>query len=310
MKEDRSDIRMALSDLADPAETDALLEVWRRLGTAVPPHPMDPTRTDFVRQVLVERAGATRGLGLRVWIAAAVLIAGVGLTTLWGLTAREFTAPSAAIARVDLPDGSVAVLAPGSRLGGWARWSPTRSVELTGQAWFDVSSQSTAGADVKAAGRPFTVTTADALITVVGTQFAVRSWPGSLRPGTSVHLEEGRIALQALGNPAQVELAAGDSRHVLEGRITGAIDYGPEKSAAWRDGDFVFFNERLDVVLEEVGRRFGLTISLATPAAGAREVSGVFRDRKSAEEVIRDLAIYLGMQYRTTTTGFELTGGG
>jgi transmembrane sensor len=171
-----------------------------------------------------------------------------------------------------------------------------RSVVLTGEAFFDVAK----------APETFRVAAGEAVITVLGTRFAVRSWPSEAR--TSVYLEEGSVSIESVTETSGAPLVMEPGQSVSASGSSVAInhDFSAEAALAWRTGDFVFVNAALGQVLDDVGRRFGVRIARGPGVDAGRMVNGAFRQPSDPGSVLGDLALSLGLNYRETSDGFEV----
>ncbi len=147
----------------------------------------------------------------------------------------------------ELPDGSTVQLNANSELRLYPdRWQDTRRREvwLHGEAYFEVLR--------KAAGTKFVVH-ADAMeVSVLGTQFNVRSRSGK----TDVVLAEGKVQLAVASR--KVTLQPGDmvSYSASDGRME-TRQVKPNDHIAWKDG-IVVFNSPLGVVAEELESIYGV----------------------------------------------------
>lgn len=200
-----------------------------------------------------------------------------------------------------LPDGSHVELNSGSRLRYARRFGNVRSVHLLGEAFFGVAEEE----------RPFVVETFDAEIRVLGTRFGVRAWPGGLEEGTTVALETGRVALAPVGQPERaVEMERGETRRLATGAadvdLHGLPGVSVDDATAWRRGDLVFKDQLLGIVMEDVERRYAVDIRVHPDRLQHKRLNLALRRPESAEAVVRDLALALGLAYRETSTGFEL----
>lgn len=192
-----------------------------------------------------------------------------------------------------LEDGSSVLLAAGSRLTVSDSFGDThRDIVLHGEAFFDVAEGTV----------PFTVKTLDAETTVLGTSFSVRSWPGSLSEVTHVIVETGRVAvavddLKAIVEPGQALTA---SAEVLTPVITD-----PQSRLVWRQGGFSYDNELIGTIIEDVERRFDVTIK--APASIRLRPITIHRNEVSdAAEFLGDIAATISVRYRPTANGFEM----
>lgn len=233
-------------------------------------------------------------------LAAAVLVGGLGF--FWWLQPVTQAARPGEHLTVTLPDGSQVELNSGSRLQYARRFGDVRSVQLTGEAFFDVMGED----------RPFVVETFNAQVRVLGTRFGVRAWPGGLDDGTTVALEHGRVVVAPIQRPDQaVEMKPGETRRVSARSASPRVltEVSVDDATAWRRGDLVFKNQTLGVVLDDVGRRYAVDIEVHPQRLARTRLNLALRQPESAEAVIHDLALALGLEYRETSTGFELFNG-
>ena len=168
---------------ATPEEAGAVRQ-W--LEATSPPGPVDveaalqQVKSRFGEAPVVPLA-ARRGPAIALRLAAAIaLIAGAGLV--WQLS-RPSPVPSSparihatAVGQTDsipLPDGTLAILGPASRLSVVAGYGDgVRVVELEGVAWFDVTHDTS---------RPFRVRAGSAEIEDLGTRFGVTTTGDEVR---------------------------------------------------------------------------------------------------------------------------------
>lgn len=236
------------------------------------------------------REDGFQGVSLFRFAAAAAVIAalvGIGLV----LIPVSHEANPGEIHAMVLPDGSFVELNSGSTIE-FGRWFFTgRNVKLTGEAFFDVVDS----------GDPFVVETFNARVHVVGTQFNVRAWGQ-----TTVSVVSGTVNVSSLSASRSISLIP-DDHAVVHGLDVARIDQLDNEAAlAWRKGDFVFADERLDLVAAEIERRFAVRVRLSGVGLADRRVTTNLRQPLSVETVVRDVCEALGLRYRRTSDGFEL----
>lgn len=156
-----------------------------------------------------------------------------------------------------------------------ADWSTERSIELQGEAMFDVTK-----------GSPFRVNTANGSITVLGTQFNVRAW------GENLYVEcyEGRVQVQK-GNQTTI-LTANESVKIIEGSMNQKQTMS-NSEPSWRNGTSRFFDEKLTIVCDELERQFQIKIDLK---ASDRNFSGNFT-HNDLDEALRSICKPLNLKY-------------
>jgi transmembrane sensor len=182
---------------------------------------------------------------------------------------------------VSLSDGSIVQLNTGTRIK--ARISAeARDIRLLkGEALFKVAQDRS---------RPFEVTTADAAILAVGTQFNVYQLDGR----TKVSVLEGRVRVTAADEPAATSMGpivtAGQEVEVHQGRKSiQRAGSDVASAAAWVQRRVVFKQEPLANVLTQFNRyRRTPRLRVDDPALAARKYSGTFDvdDPRSLEDVL------------------------
>jgi len=203
-----------------------------------------------------------------------------------GMTASQFT----------LPDGSTVSLSAGSRLSYSEEFGKeVRPVRLHGRAFFDVEKSSV----------PFEVHTFDAVTTVLGTSFGVEAWPGEMEPASEVVVATGRVAVAARNG--ETVLVPGEKTVVQreDGTVSAPATTDVQRSLSWRSGGFMYDNEPIGNVLEDLERRYD--VKLDAPASiRLRRISYWKQQAPTAAEVVGDIAATVGVRYRAVKGGYEL----
>ncbi len=298
----------------DPA---GLEEVWRLSQQAPPPEASfepDPARVEAMRAhihaaVTDEAPKSERRAKLTYirtfphsWAVAASIVLLIAVGAGFWLRPTTLTAPAGERLAATLPDGSTVELNSGARLS-YARafGGETRTVRLTGEAFFDVAND---------AQKPFIVETFNAAVTVLGTRFNVRVWPNDPTRETTVVLEEGMVRLEAAGAPAQaVVLEPGQMSRVVGDETPSApAPVSVEQMLIWREGGFFFSDYPISVILAEAQRRFDVTIHASDAIAGQRLALFLSRP-ESVDTVLDAVCASLDCRYRATPNGYEILEG-
>ncbi len=304
---------------ANPDERDALRDMWRLSANADEIPNVSSEAVDALWQKLRPQAGTPptqpappsfrkdRGAisrpharsRFRVWAgsAVAVILLAIGIS-LW-LRPLVKTAPYGEQLAVYLPDGSTVELNSGSSIKYPRFFTGNRNVALDGEAFFDV----------KESDVPFIVQTFNAEVQVLGTTFNVKAWPDGWRPESKVSLASGSIRLSAIENPVEtMVMVPGQTVTVRpgpDGFVEGETD-AIDRALAWREGALIFKDQRLEAVLEDVERRFGIDIQLNANRLLEKEVTFAYRNITTAENMIEDLCHALDLRYRPIANGYEL----
>lgn len=207
--------------------------------------------------------------------AAAALI--VGLVLAWpNKELRSVACTDGKQQLISLPDASTALLNAGSQITFSDDWSDDRSLELQGQAFFEV---------VK--GSKFRVATVSGVVEVLGTSFDVYSRDDNFR----VSCRTGRVRVSA--GKQTVEIAPGFTA-VLENKrlLVGKFDLS---EADWRNGEFIFRDTPLNEVFLELGRQFNIRIKAQSHEG--RIYTGRFSN-KNLQEALQLICLPMGLKYR------------
>ena len=207
--------------------------------------------------------------------AAAAII--VGLVLIWPQDElKSFNCLAGRTEMIALPDQSKATLNAGSTLTFSDDWSGERSVELKGQAFFEVMKGST-----------FRVVTSTGVVEVLGTSFDVYSRDADFR----VACRTGKVRVSA--GKQSVEIAPGftavwENNRLLVGEFELA---DPD----WRNGEFIYHDAPLAQVLEELGRQFN--VNMDVPAIENRRYTGRFSN-KNLDDALQLICAPMGLMYR------------
>lgn len=221
-----------------------------------------------------------------------------------------------------LPDGTKVWLNAGSHLryDTGMNQQDMRSVELSGEAFFDVA---------KNKEKPFVIHTGKVAIRVLGTAFNVRAYPGERL--TEATLMRGSIELTVNSRPYQkiilkpnekfalVEdapsqpaakvrpsLAAGKNGPNTEKLIIQDVrpvqiaDKEYVEEVSWTEDKFVFDNETLDELAPKMERWFNVHIEVNNPALKNYHFTGVFH-KETIEEAMAGLQMIQSFKYKITS---------
>jgi len=189
-----------------------------------------------------------------------------------------------------LADGSSVRLVGPAVLRYAARFD--RRVQLEGQAFLEVQPDT----------RPFVVETPEAVVTVLGTRFGVRSADGQ----TEVVLVEGRVALNGRGRTeAPVVLTPGQRSLVAAGQAPEPPSPVRVPEALRWTGLHVFDGMPLGEIVRYLSDFYG--VSIAVDASLADEpIVGTFAQDQPLSEILQALAATLGARVEQLPDGYRL----
>lgn len=127
-----------------------------------------------------------------------------------------------------------------------------RRIELSGEAYFKVTHNS---------GKPFFVNVNDAEIEVIGTEFNISSFKKGNVIKTS--LVKGSIKLRANNNTKI--LSPGETVTVIPGQPIKTVSDDIDKITGWHKGEFVFTNDSITTVMNELARWYDIEVRYEQP---------------------------------------------
>ena len=191
-----------------------------------------------------------------------------------------------------LPDGSRVHLNSESSIVFPERFEgENRTVELTGEAYFDV---------VENKDKPFIVRTGQVVAVVLGTSFNVNSFPE--QDEISVSLVSGKVKIlpspEDQDHPDEIILTKGEKVTIdkisLEA-VTSSFEAAAE--VGWKDGLLVFEGDDYKRVMTKLERWYGATFIANNKPIGKWQIKGRF-DNLSLEEVLENLKYTHKIDYK------------
>jgi len=213
----------------------------------------------IIRWLPAAAAAAILFVTAGIWIFRSTRIKEIPMTTVSTAYGEKKT--------LSLPDGSTVYLNGGSALHFPQEFSlHDRTIQLEGEAFFDVRSSP---------GHPFVVRTAGLSTTVLGTAFNVTAWPDETN--TTVSVRSGKVRVAAAGsnnpaaitgddNPRELELTAG-SRAIYTGQDHRLARYriASADAGSWKDNLLIFDNAGLLEIFRALERKYNVHFAPATP---------------------------------------------
>ncbi|PWJ43141.1 FecR family protein [Sediminitomix flava] len=188
-----------------------------------------------------------------------------------------------------LPDGSEVWINAGSKIKyDPEKWAETRTLQLEGEAYFEVEK-----------GSKFTVQTPKGDVSVLGTRFNVFARSDDFR----VECYSGKVKVES-PNQKEVILEQGD-KAVLAETLLKKEETTTSRIPLWKEGHFQFDNMLLTDVFDEVERQFDVSINFKDQTAiQNRRYTGTFSN-KNLEICLEIVCVPMGLKY--TVNGQEIT---
>ena len=181
-----------------------------------------------------------------------------------------------------LPDGSEVQLNAASKLTrSRFFWKNNRKVNLEGEGFFKVES-----------GNDFVVKTISGVVSVLGTEFNIRSRTDLFE----LTCYEGKVAFEAATSKEQVILTEGKTIQLIDDTLEeGTIE---ERTPSWADGRSSFNNVPLIEVLNELKIQYGIRIENNTVDISKRFTGSFFHN--NLEIALKAVLVPMGIEYTLT----------
>ena len=186
----------------------------------------------------------------------------------------ELDVPRGRQYQIALPDGTTVILNSGSKLKFPNRMDTNRKVYLEGEAYFDV----------KKNGNTFMVGTSAGTIVVMGTTFNVRSYDAN---HAGVALYTGKISFRS-GDKTYL-LRPGEEA-IKEGSDIKIHPIEDARTASWRDGLIIFKDQRLEAIMNEIERIYGVEVEFKADVKNIR-FSGECRRTQTVDDFMKKMSL-------------------
>lgn len=164
-----------------------------------------------------------------------------------------------------------------------------RRVIVKGEAYFKVAHET---------NRPFRVETDGQLVTVHGTQFNVKSYKEDKKVLTT--LVEGSISLSKKNSSGEVMLSPGhQSLFDKQSATTQIQPVNAEMVTSWRLGKFVFENQTLEEIMQELSRWYSFNYDFANADLKQIEFMGSIPRNSKFSTVLTILEKSGGIHFKT-----------
>ncbi len=186
----------------------------------------------------------------------------------------------------ELSDGSQVWLAAGSTLKYPADFHDKgRSVELSGEAFFDVARDES---------RPFTIRTGAMETRVLGTSFKITAFEGHEH---EVSVATGKVSVSRKGKELALLTRGASVRHNPATGETNRIVIDPAGLESWKSGTMTFDELSIGLIARQLEARYGIEVEFADPAVAWRKVSGTVRPEEGIDKIMGMLGFVGKFQY-------------
>lgn len=190
--------------------------------------------------------------------------------------------------QIELPDGTVIWLNAESSIRYRANFylEKERQVDLSGEAYFEVA---------KDKNRPFLVNCENYQVKVLGTHFNVNGYASSGAVKTT--LLEGAVDMAPTdGSAERVQIKPGQSAVFSDSGVTlGTADV--ELDLAWKNQEFIFRDETLAVIMEQLARWYDVDVIFEGNTASKR-FNGAVSRFKHISEILKKFELTKDVQFK------------
>ncbi|WRQ32071.1 FecR family protein [Bacteroidales bacterium MB20-C3-3] len=197
---------------------------------------------------------------------------------------HRIVVPEIRLFKIILPDESVVWLNSKSSLSYSTNFKgSSRIVNLDGEGFFDIAKDSS---------RPFSVITDGAKVSVTGTQFNVKAYSEDNKIAAT--LVEGRINigyLNSMGEKEGYDMKIGEQS--LYNKKAGGLEVTDVNTAiytSWKEGVYFFDKQRLEDIMRDLARWYGLEVIFKESSVKERVLSGKLSREESPEELLNTFA--------------------
>lgn len=164
----------------------------------------------------------------------------------------------------------------------------SREVTVQGEAYFKVAQN---------AGAPFVVKVNGVKISVLGTEFNVKAYPGE---PMQISLVNGKVSVES-DNDKQI-LQPGEAVDLQSDKKLAKVDFDETMVLGWMHGIYYFKNEELGNIIPAIERWFDVQVKLDNTSLAKIHITGALEKQKSITD-------FLEMLSKTTGISYENNGG-
>jgi transmembrane sensor len=233
--------------------------------------------------------------------ASVLIILGLGITAgYFGLTRQgenlkgKSYASEKGVLTVDLPDGSRVYLNEGAEITCASGFSNDRTLELKGEAFFEVMSDPE---------NPFTVNSGKVVISVIGTSFNVRETGGPEE--VDVLVESGSVRMALKGSEEFIMLEAGELGKASHSRLTRSALDDPNH-IAWKTKEFKFVDIELEDVIHELEESYHVRIHVPELVVQNLRITTTY-SQQSIDAILETIGTAFGMTVSKEQDEYYLT---
>lgn len=202
----------------------------------------------------------------------------------------DYYSEKGSVSQIHLEDGSAIWLSSGTNLTIDRTTEGETIARLNGEAYFDMTPD---------ASRKFIVDLGQFQVKDIGTKFNIRAYQAEQSIATA--LVEGQIDL--INNSGNSFLTVKPGEFVQYDKSTHKISLNqqdPSIVTAWKDGKFVFIDQRLSKICKELENWYNIEIQIEDEKLANTRYTSVVRRSTTVQMVLKILAVTDHIQYEIT----------
>jgi ferric-dicitrate binding protein FerR (iron transport regulator) len=199
--------------------------------------------------------------------------------------------------QITLPDDTKVWLNSCSSLTYNTNMTSDRQIQLTGEAYFEVS---------KDEHRPFTVSTPLLEIQVLGTKFNLRAFNDEDQVQTTLY--EGQIAAHLSDSlfKQDVVLHPGEQLTYRKNKTVTLTTEYVKNDRDWKDGAFYFRQQSLQTITHTLERSFNVEITIADWELSQEKFTCEFKNGESLSDILRILKLTKKLDYTISGSNVKI----
>ena len=214
-----------------------------------------------------------------IGIAASLLV----LAAAWVIMGNQATGQTTYLAqadqdRLELPDGSIAILAKGASVSYNEDFTDGRAIDFEGHGYFIIT---------KDADQPFTIESPHLFTKVLGTKFFINDKSDEASP--SIRLTEGRVSVKKKEQNNEIILAPDESAVLVNSSLTKSTFSSSDNDVSWYYTPLNYSDASLREVINDISERYAVNIDLSE-ALSACTFSGTLA-HQNIKEILNAITV-------------------
>jgi len=233
--------------------------------------------------------------------ASIMLILAIGIPTLYfGIIRNNENGPDQShssekgVSTINLPDGSRIYLNEGAEISYPPAFNLERTVDLKGEAFFEVMSDPV---------NPFTVRSGKVVISVLGTSFNVKR--SGLAPEVEVFVKMGKVRMSMEHSGQFITLEPGEMGRFESQNLTRLVQKDPNYMS-WKTKDFKFVDAELLEVLQELEESYHVKIHPDQVELHDMKITTSYSEQ-SIDAILETIGAAFGLAISHREDGYYLT---